>query len=125
MIKIVGDRERVRKRERERMAYTKKETNQTNKQTNQNDLWNFFGSLAKMQGICGNLLELYLLYKIVTNQKKIWLLFAISSFRRIDLSHSHGTKPQNNTKTNDNGNCNLACFIQTHYFQYADIYAIP
>lgn len=121
MIKRAGDRERVRKRENG----THKKGNEPNKQTNQNDLWNFFGSLAKMQGICGNLLELYLLYKIVANQKKIWLLFAISSFRRIDLSHSHGTKPQNNTKTNDNGNCNLACFIQTHYFQYADIYAIP
>lgn len=66
MIKRAGDRERVRKRENG----AHKKGNEPNKQTNQNDLWNFFGSLAKMQGICGNLLELYLLYKIVANQKK-------------------------------------------------------
>lgn len=113
-----------KERESEWRTQKRKRTKQTNKLTKMICgislvLWR---KCRAFVAICWNCI---CCIKSLLTKKKIWLLFAISSFRRIDLSHSHGTKPQNNTKTNDNGNCNLACFIQTHYFQYADIYAIP
>lgn len=81
-----------------------------------------FGENGKIQGICGNSLELCMVYKFVRQQQKYGFRFAVCCFilptnRSIALSWH---KPQNNTKTNDNGNSNLACFIRTHYFRYTE-----